>query len=155
VIPWRILREFMTKAILDSSFLVALIDEKDKWRNTAVLIQKTLKKKKARLVYLDCAVNEMISVIARRLEEKGRSQEFTSALQKMEQAIPAKRITWMYPEVRRLYPEILIVIKEHEGKLNFHDALMVIAAREMDIPHIVSFDQDFDEVEGIERIGKP
>ena len=145
----------MTKAILDSSFLVALIDEKDKWRNTAVLIQKALKKKKARLVYLDCAVNEMISVIARRLEEKGRSQEFTSALQKMEQAIPAKRITWMYPEVRRLYPEILIVIKEHEGKLNFHDALMVIVAREMDIPHIVSFDQDFDEVEGIERIGKP
>jgi predicted nucleic acid-binding protein len=145
----------MTKAILDSSFLVALIDEKDKWRNTAVLIQKALKKKKARLVYLDCAVNEMISVIARRLEEKGRSHEFTSALQKMEQAIPAKRITWMYPEVRRLYPEILIVIKEHEGKLNFHDALMVIAAREMDIPHIVSFDQDFDEVEGIERIGKP
>jgi len=145
----------MTKAILDSSFLVALIDEKDKWRNTAVLIQKALKKKKARLVYLDCAVNEMIRVIARRLEEKGRSQEFTSALQKMEQAIPAKRITWMYPEVRRLYPEILIVIKEHEGKLNFHDALMVIAAREMDIPHIVSFDQDFDEVEGIERIGKP
>jgi len=40
----------MTKAILDSSFLVALIDEKDKWRNTAVLIQKALKKKKARLV---------------------------------------------------------------------------------------------------------
>jgi predicted nucleic acid-binding protein len=145
----------MTKAILDSSFLVALIDEKDKWRNTAVLIQKALKKKKARLVYLDCVVNEMISVIARRLEEKGRSQEFTLALQKMEQAIPAKRITWMYPEVRRLYPEILIVIKEHEGKLNFHDALMVLAAREMDIPHIVSFDQDFDEVEGIERIGKP
>jgi hypothetical protein len=25
----------------------------------------------------------------------------------------------------------------------------------MDIPHIVSFDQDFDDVEGIERIGKP
>jgi predicted nucleic acid-binding protein len=145
----------MTKAILDSSFLVALIDEKDKWRNTAVLIQKALKKKKARLVYLDCAVNEMISVIARRLAEKGRSQEFTLALQKMEQAIPAERITWMYPEVRRLYLEILIVIKKHEGKLNFHDALMVLAAREMDIPHIVSFDQDFDEVEGIERIGKP
>lgn len=35
----------MTKAILDSSFLVALIDEKDKWRNTDVLIQKALKKK--------------------------------------------------------------------------------------------------------------
>lgn len=145
----------MTKAILDSSFLVALIDEKDKRRNTAVLIQKALKKKKARLVYLDCAVNEMISVIAWRLEEKGRSQEFTLALQKMEQAIPAERITWMYPEVRRLYPEILVVIKEHEGKLNFHDALILLAAREMDIPHIVSFDQDFDEVEGIERIGKP
>jgi predicted nucleic acid-binding protein len=57
----------MTKAILDSNFLVALIDEKDKWTKTAISIQKALKKKKARLVYLDCAVNETISVIARRL----------------------------------------------------------------------------------------
>jgi predicted nucleic acid-binding protein len=119
------------------------------------LIQKALKKKKARLVYLDCVVNETISVIARRLEEKGRGKEFTLALQKMEQAIPAECISWMYSEVRRPYPDILVVIKEHEGKSNFHDALMVLAAREMGIIHIVSFDQDFDELEGIERIGKP
>jgi predicted nucleic acid-binding protein len=144
----------MTKAILDSNFLVALIDEKDKWRKSAISIQKALKKKNARLVYLDCAVNEMISVIARRLEEKGRSQEFDLALQRIEQAIPAESISWIYPEVRRLYPDILAVIKEHKGKLNFHDALMVLAAREMDIPHVVSFDQDFDEVDGIDRISK-
>jgi len=145
----------MTKAILDSNFLIALIDEKDKWRKTAISIQKVLKKKKARLVYLDCAVNETISVIAKRFEEKGRSHEFASALQKIEQAIPTESISWMYPEVRRLYPNILAVIKEHKGQLNFHDALMVLAAREMGISHIVSFDQDFDEVEGIERIGRP
>jgi predicted nucleic acid-binding protein len=72
--PWKMLRDFMTKAILDSNFLVALIDEKDKWRKSAISIQKALKKKKARLVYLDCAVNETICVIARRFEEKGRSQ---------------------------------------------------------------------------------
>jgi predicted nucleic acid-binding protein len=107
------------------------------------------------LLYLDCAVNETISVIAKRFEEKGRSHEFTSALQKIEQAIPAESISWMYPEVRRLYPDILAVIKEHKGQLNFHDALMVLAAREMGILHIVSFDQDFDEVEGIDRIGRP
>jgi predicted nucleic acid-binding protein len=144
----------MTKAILDSSFLIALMDEKDKWRKKALSIQNALKKKKVRLVYLDCAVNETISVVARRLEEKGRSQEFRSVLQKFEQAIPAESISWIYPEVRRLYPDILAAIKKHEGKLNFHDALMVLAAREMAIPHIVSFDQDFDEVDGIERIGK-
>jgi predicted nucleic acid-binding protein len=145
----------MTKAILDSNFLIALIDEKDKWRKSAISIQKAMKKKKALLVYLDCAVNETISVIARRLEEKGRSQEFLSALQKIEQAIPAENISWMYPEARRLYPDILAVIKEHEGRLNFHDALMVLAAREMGISHIVSFDHDFDDVEGIDRIGRP
>ena len=39
----------MTKAILDSNFLIALIDEKDKWRKTAISIQKVLKKKKARV----------------------------------------------------------------------------------------------------------
>jgi predicted nucleic acid-binding protein len=31
----------------------------------------------------------------------------------------------------------------------------VLAAREMRIFHVVSFDDDFDEVEGIDRIGKP
>jgi len=54
----------MTKAILDSNFLIALIDEKDKWRKTAISIQKVLKKKKARLVYLSridssCPLNKV------------------------------------------------------------------------------------------------
>jgi predicted nucleic acid-binding protein len=75
-------------------------------------------------------------------------------LQKIERAIPAESISWIYPEARRLYPDILAVIKEHEGKLNFHDALIVLAAKEMGISHIVSFDHDFDEVEGIDRIGR-
>jgi predicted nucleic acid-binding protein len=41
------------------------------------------------------------------------------------------------------------------SKINFHDALMVLAAREMGISHIVSFDQDFDDVEEIDRISRP
>lgn len=41
----------MTKAILDSSFLVAVMDEKDKWRKKVLSIQKALKKKKVTLVY--------------------------------------------------------------------------------------------------------
>ena len=41
---------------------------------------------------------------------------------------------------------------EHKGKLNFHDALIALVSKEMDIEYIVSFDKDFDEIEWLKRV---
>ena len=66
----------MTNAIADSNFIIALVDKKDKWREQALTLQDALKNQHAEFIYLDCIINETISVVGRRLEEKGRSYEF-------------------------------------------------------------------------------
>lgn len=71
----------MINAIIDSNFVIALVDEKDKWRKQALSLQNALEKEKAKLIYLDCIINETISVVGRRLEEKGRSDEFKTVLE--------------------------------------------------------------------------
>ena len=145
----------MTKAIVDSNFIIALVDKKDKWREQALPLQNALRKENAELIYLDCIINETISVVGRRLEEKGRSDEFETVLENIEQIVPPENITWIYPEVRRLYREILNLVKAYNGSLNFHDALIIVAAKEMKTLSIISFDKDFDQVEGVTRIKRP
>ena len=94
-------------------------------------------------------------MLGRRLEEKGRSNEFETVLEKIEEIVPPEDITWIYPEVIKLYREILNLVKAYNGSLNFHDALIVLAAKQMKTPSIISFDKDFDQVEGITRIKHP
>lgn len=145
----------MINAIIDSNFIIALVDEKDKWRKQALSLQNALKKEQAKLIYLDCIINETVSVVGRRLEEKGKSDEFKTVLGKIKEIVPEENITWIYPEVKRLYGGILNLVKAHKGRLNFHDALIILAAKEMKTDLIISFDEDFDQVEGIKRIKKP
>lgn len=145
----------MINAIVDSNFIIALVDEKDKWRKQAVSLQDALKSEKAKLIYLDCVMNETLSVVGKRLEEKGRSGDFKTVLEKIVEIMPEENITWIYPEVRRLYGEILKLLEVQRGRLNFHDALIILAAKEMKAVFIISFDEDFDQVEGIKRIKSP
>lgn len=56
--------------ILDSSFLVALLDEKDKWNEKAKAISRELEEAHCIEVVLDCVINEVISVLAKRFEER-------------------------------------------------------------------------------------
>jgi predicted nucleic acid-binding protein len=65
------------------------------------------------------------------------------------------RITWISQEIQRLYPDILALVREHNGELNFHDALIALACRELEIPYIASFDRDFDRVTWLTRIDRP
>ena len=142
----------MIEVILDASYVVALVDEKDRWHQQAVNLHGELKLLEARLVYLDCVMNETLSVIAKRLELRGESETFSAVLSTIQQLAPLEQITWVYPEIKQWYTSLLALMETHQGRLNFHDALIVLAATEMRIQRIVSFDADFDEVEGVQRI---
>ena len=43
----------------------------------------------------------------------------------------------------------------HAGRLNFHDALIVLEAQHLEVPYIASFDRDFDAIVGLQRISSP
>lgn len=142
----------MYEMIFDANFLVALVDERDAWHPKAGTLLNALRIKGAKAVYLDCVLNEVISVLGRRFEESGRTNEFDGVLRKLKKKVPERLITWIYPRVPELYKAILNLVGERKGKLNFHDALIALVSKEMEIEYIVSVDKDFDEIEWLKRV---
>lgn len=149
----------MTEVILDTNYVVALLDAKDVWHTKAATIQDKLVETEAAVVYLDCVMDEVISVLARRHAERGRAHEFSGVLNRIETLVPPERITWIYPIVKQLYAKVLPLVRKSRGELNFHDALIVAASDEMGVAAIVSFDADFDKtkmerIHGVDSIAK-
>jgi predicted nucleic acid-binding protein len=145
----------MIDVIWDSSFVVALIDEKDQWHRQATGLHDALKRVDAQAIYFDCVLNETVSVIGKRLERRGHSESFDAVLTAVQRVMPVEQITWIYSEIQWWLAAMLELMRQHQGKLSFHDALIVLAAKELGVRYIVSFDADFDEVEGIRRIKDP
>ena len=135
------------RIIIDTNILVALIDKKDKWHKKALMIREALKNDNAEFVFLDCVINETITVIGRRLEEKGLTENFHDTISSLERLISKEKITWISQETNRLYQNILELTKKYKGKLNFHDALIALVSRELDIKYIATFDTDFEDID--------
>ena len=97
-------------------------------------------------------MNEAIGVIGRRAEEQGRSDQFSRLLAGLLTIVPESGITWIAASAQRLFPLIVEQCRQHQGRLNFHDALMALACQELGVSAIVSFDGDFDHVAWLRRI---
>jgi len=67
--------------VIDTSVLVGLLVPNDHWYKQAVKLWEAAKAQGYVPVYLDCVIAETISVIVRRLEEKGLSMETPSVIQ--------------------------------------------------------------------------
>jgi predicted nucleic acid-binding protein len=140
---------------IDSNVLVALIDSRDKWHVKANALLSTLKDRGLQPVYFDCVLNEAISVLARRAEEQRRSEELPALFGQLLTQVPREIILWISGETEHLYGEIIELVVSSSGRLNFHDALMVLACRELRIPFVASFDADFDNISWLTRLGGP
>lgn len=152
--PWLTLNVYMQmnkQAAIDSNVLVALVDDRDKWHVQAKALLDALKEEVINVIYFDCVLNETISVMARRSEEQNRSAQFPALLDDLEKRVPEELITWISGETQRWYGRIIALIRQTEGRLNFHDALIALACQELEIKIILSFDRDFDEIPWIER----
>ena len=73
-------------------------------------------------------------------------------LDRLPRLIPGSGINWSSEEIKRLYTEILGLIRSADGKLNFHDALIALLCKEQGISALISFDRDFDELTWLTRI---
>ena len=143
----------MAIVAIDTNVLVGLLDERDKWHDTAVGIRDALDRVGAELVYFDCVLNEAISVLARRTHEQRRPEQFDLLLDQLARLIPVRDITWVSGEIQRLYNEVVGLVRSSAGELNFHDALMALICRGRGISVLVSFDQDFDQIDWLTRVG--
>ncbi len=143
------------KVAIDSSVLVGLINPRDLWREQAIALRQALLDIEAEVFYFDCVATEAISVAVRRLHEKGRQPEIDTLFKQLNSYVPPETITWILPDVSRLYPEAIKLMRSSSGSLNFNDALIALACRERDIPAIASFDADFDQIAWLRRMTRP
>lgn len=143
------------KIIIDTNVLVGLYDEKDVWNRPARYLMENLKKALIDLILLDCVVNETFTVLARRLREGKRQDNLTSVFKKLKADLSKDKITNSYQLIETNYKEIINRIIESNGKINFHDALIITFAFNQNISFIASFDTNFDGITGITRLFDP
>ena len=91
-------------------------------------------------------------MLARRTREQRRPEQFDALLDQLARLIPAGDITWVSGEIQRLYDQVVELVRSSAGELNFHDALIALICREQGVSVLVSFDQDFDQVDWLARV---
>ena len=143
------------EVVIDSSVLVGLLVPNDLWHAQAVALWEEIKTDGHVGLFFDCVAAEAISAAARRLHEKGRTADVKALLERLNVQVPVKTLTWILPDVPRLYLAVLDLIRSSSGELNFNDALIALACRERDIHTIASFDADFDQVPWLHRLARP
>ena len=139
------------RVLVDTSFLVAQLDERDVHHQTAKSLHDLFRKREVAYIYLDCVVNETVTVLARRALE--RKVDPRPIIKRLRKEIPAEMLDWTGPELPRLRELTLDTLETYKGSLSFNDCLLVIVSQEGGIEWIASFDQSFDKVSGVKRVG--
>ncbi len=76
-------------------------------------------------------------------------------LDRLSTTFPEGILTWILPDVPRLYRQGMDLIRSSEGELNFNDSLIALACRERPIETLASFDRDFDRISWLKRAATP
>jgi len=72
----------MMRVAIDTVVLAALVDTRDKWHSAAVMLRDALKAERAEVSTFDPVLAETISLLARRLSEQKRLDQFGGVLDK-------------------------------------------------------------------------
>jgi predicted nucleic acid-binding protein len=141
--------------IIDTSMLVPRIDARDSLRQPALDLWSALEQGCWEVLIFDCVANETISVLCRRFTERQQHAEWPGAFVRFQAFCRQYPPYWSSYRIESLFPAILDLVDRHAGRLNFHDALIVLEAQHLGVPYIASFDHDFDVIAGLQRISSP
>ena len=142
----------MINILVDTNCFVSLLDTSDKWNKLSIEIYTELQKYDVNLVIPDIVLNESINVICKRLENKGRSNEMVDFLKLIENKYTSDSIIWISEDIRNNHHNIIRLVSDNNGLLNYNDCFLLVYMQKNRIKNIISFDNDFDSIEGINRI---
>ncbi|MFH1773800.1 MAG: PIN domain-containing protein [Methanobacteriota archaeon] len=126
---------------VDSSFFIAVANDKDQWHAKAKEVAKTLPEEKI--------VTELI--LAESVTSVGALSGGKAGIKVYNYIIEACEVAFVD---RKLFDRAAEIYLKYDGALSLTDAVSIEVMSEKGIKEIVSFDSDFDKVKGIVRIGK-
>lgn len=144
-----------TPTVLDTNVVVGLLDAQDVWNQRALELRAALKAQDYEPVIFDCVLAEAVSILARRTYEKRRTAQLTHLLEQLQVQFPSRSLVWTGPDWPKLYDEIVALVQQSNGELNFNDALIALSCRLRGYQFIASFDGDFDTLPWLKRISQP
>jgi predicted nucleic acid-binding protein len=122
------------------------------WHPAAHALRPLIDTVDYQLVVFDCVMVEVVSILARRTHEKRRVAELPRLLAQLRVDFPLKAIVWIYADLAERYNEVVALVEQSHGELNFNDALIALICRERRIAYLTSFDADFDQVPWLKRV---
>jgi predicted nucleic acid-binding protein len=124
----------------DSSFFIGLLDKKDKWHDQALAVSESINEE---MMVSDLVISESVTLAGSRSGGK--------AGQKLHEFfVDNCHIEYVDEGVLREGMEVFL---RYDGKLSLADSVSVMIMRMKRLSRIVSFDSDFDRVDGVKRVG--
>lgn len=143
----------MAEVVLDANVLVAWLDEGDSQHGRASALLDRLEHDGHDLVLLDILLSEAISVLCRRARERREPLDLSLILEVAKRWVREDAVRWVAAEAEVVFEDVLGVVEDTAGRLNFNDGLLVVLQRIGVIDDVASLDAGFDVVENFRRIG--
>jgi len=126
--------------LVDSSVFIALADRKDQWHTQAKKLTDILSHEP--IIISDLIIAEVLTVIGKRSGGKAGERLYHYFIDNC-RIISADE---------KILQESVPVYVHYDGALSLSDAVSVCIMKRNNIKKILSFDSDFDKIEGIVRI---
>ena len=124
---------------LDTVFIVALFVLNDQWHPKAVEIYEQIKNEK--LIISKLVIAETVTVLKNKLNTKDINEIYSNISNFFDVVDDSLN-----------YDEAIEEFVKYDSTISFFDAMYVAIMKKENIVNIVSFDDDFDKVDGIVRI---
>ncbi len=127
---------------IDASFFIAATNKQDQWHEKAGEILPIIKKEEK--VTSELILSESITLVGSLFGGKKGLKLFNYILDNHEVHYVNKAMSFKAMET----------FLQYDGTISFADSVSVEVMRNLEIDEIVSFDSDFDKVDGIIRVHK-
>lgn len=124
---------------LDTTFIVALFVSNDQWHQKAVEIFEKIKIDE--FIISKLVIAETITVLKNKLNAK-EIREIYRTLPKIVNVI----------DDYEFFDDAMEIFVKYDSKISFFDSMYIYLMKKENITEIISFDSDFDRVNGINRI---
>ncbi len=124
----------------DTNFFIGLLDKKDKWHDQALALSESINEE---MMVSDLVISESVTLAGSRSGGKAGQKLY-------EFFVDNCHIEYADEDILRGGMEVFL---RYDGKLSLPDSVSVVLMRRKGISRILSFDSDFDRVDGVKRIG--